>query len=197
VPAQKVPTHEVPAHKVSAHKVSAHEVHAHEVPAHEVPAYEVPAHKVVDLSRSELQNTSFCVSCGADRRDLENGIQGVKAAIHVFEPHTVDEGFAFLTHNGGESWGLKTRCGRTYEQAFYSDRRLYFLKQMYQRRRRVSPKNNITSFAVARDIFHAFFGVGVQEDETSGLVEDATIANSHSVSPSEASQSEAQLDDTR
>jgi hypothetical protein len=49
-----------------AHKMHANEVHAHNVHAREVHAYETLTNggAVVDLSRSELQNTSFCASCG-------------------------------------------------------------------------------------------------------------------------------------
>jgi hypothetical protein len=54
-------------------EMHAHEVRAHEMHARKVHAYETPAHycfggslaqTVIDLSRSEFQNTSFCASCG-------------------------------------------------------------------------------------------------------------------------------------
>lgn len=73
--------------------------------------------------------------------------------------HATEEQRAFLIHDGEESWRLETRCGREFDQAFYKDRSLYFLKPMYEQQA-VNPRRNITSFAVARDIFYAFFGVG-------------------------------------
>jgi hypothetical protein len=66
-------TREVHAHKMHAHEVHAHETHAYEMHARKVHAHEIPAHHcfggslaqtVVDLSRSEFQNTSFYASSG-------------------------------------------------------------------------------------------------------------------------------------
>jgi hypothetical protein len=69
--AHKTHAYEMHAHETHAYEVHAHEVYPHEMHAHEVHAHEVHAHEtltnggaVVNLSRSELQNTSFCASCG-------------------------------------------------------------------------------------------------------------------------------------
>src|SRR5271156_1857892 len=71
VHAHEVYPHEMHARKMHAHEVHAHETHAYEIHAREMHAREVHAHEtltnggaVVDLSRSELQKTSFCASCG-------------------------------------------------------------------------------------------------------------------------------------
>jgi hypothetical protein len=54
-------------------KMHVHDMHAYEIYDHKVHAHETPAHycfggflaqMVVDLSRSEFQNSSFCASCG-------------------------------------------------------------------------------------------------------------------------------------
>jgi hypothetical protein len=79
--AYEVHAHEVYPHEMHACKMHAHEMHAREVHAHETHAYEIHAREmharevhahetltnggaVVDLSRSELQKTSFYASCG-------------------------------------------------------------------------------------------------------------------------------------
>jgi hypothetical protein len=71
--AHKTHAHKTHAYEMHARKMHAHEVHAHKMRAREVHAHETPAHHcpgsslaqtVVDLSRSEFQNTSFCASCG-------------------------------------------------------------------------------------------------------------------------------------
>jgi hypothetical protein len=69
--------------EMHARKMHAHEIHAHKIYAREMHAREVHAHEtltngsmVVDLSRSELQKTSFYASCGvvpiAHRRGTVN-----------------------------------------------------------------------------------------------------------------------------
>jgi hypothetical protein len=56
--------------EVHAHEMHPHEVHPHETRAYEIHARDMHAHHcfggslVVDLSRSEFQNTSFCASGG-------------------------------------------------------------------------------------------------------------------------------------
>jgi len=71
VHAHEVYSHEMHARKMHAREVHAHETHAYEIHAREMHAREVHAHEtltnggaVVDLSRSELQKTSFYASCG-------------------------------------------------------------------------------------------------------------------------------------
>jgi hypothetical protein len=76
VHARKVHAHEmhvceVHAREVYTHKIYAFKIHAYEVHVHEVYPHGMHAHKtltnggaVVDLSRSELQKTSFGGSCG-------------------------------------------------------------------------------------------------------------------------------------
>jgi hypothetical protein len=73
--AHKMCAREMHAHEVHGREIHAHEIHAHEMCAREMHAYEIHTHEVhirkvlgeisrslavVDLSRSELQNTSFC-----------------------------------------------------------------------------------------------------------------------------------------
>src|SRR6266516_76253 len=57
------------AYKVQAHESYARDMHVHDMHARKVHGHETPAHQyfgdslaqtVVDLSRSEFQNTSFC-----------------------------------------------------------------------------------------------------------------------------------------
>jgi len=79
-----------------------------------------------------------------DQHDLETGIQAIKATIEVIEPRTPESRPASLTHDGMEAWRLLTRCGRTYDYAFYGDQSLYFLKPMYKQRQRVRPQRNNT-----------------------------------------------------
>ena len=59
--------YEVQAHETYAGDMHVHDMHARKVHAHETPAHHYfgssLAQTVVDLSRSELQNTSFCASC--------------------------------------------------------------------------------------------------------------------------------------
>src|ERR1700722_6176727 len=60
-------THEMHAHEMHAHEIRDHKMHARKVHAHETPAHhcfgDSLAQTVVDLSRSEFQNTSFCAGC--------------------------------------------------------------------------------------------------------------------------------------
>jgi hypothetical protein len=64
--AYEVHAHEAYPNEMHARKMHAHEMHAHEMHAREVHAHETLTNggAVVDLSRSELQKTSFCASCG-------------------------------------------------------------------------------------------------------------------------------------
>ena len=55
-----------------ARDMHARKVHAHETPTHHYFGGSL-APIVVDLSRSELQNTSFCASCGVVPIALRSG----------------------------------------------------------------------------------------------------------------------------
>jgi len=54
--------YEIYGHKVHAHEMYGRKVHAHETPAHHYFGGSL-AQTVVDSSRSEFQNTSFCTGC--------------------------------------------------------------------------------------------------------------------------------------
>jgi hypothetical protein len=58
--AREMHAREMHAREMHAHKTHAHEMHAHETHASRSPILQT----VLDLSRSELQKTSFCASCG-------------------------------------------------------------------------------------------------------------------------------------
>jgi hypothetical protein len=69
--AHETHAYEMNAYEVHAHEVYPHEMHARKMHAREMHAHEVHAHEtltnggaVVDLSRSELQKTSFYASYG-------------------------------------------------------------------------------------------------------------------------------------
>ena len=53
---------------------------------------------------------------------------------------------------------VSLRCGRPFEQAFHDDVARLYLRHIYKDYGDVQRKRHITSFAVKRDIFHAFFG---------------------------------------
>ena len=53
---------------------------------------------------------------------------------------------------------VSLRCGRPYEQAFHEDVGRLYLRHVYKDYGDVQRKRHVTSFAVKRAIFHAFFG---------------------------------------
>jgi Protein of unknown function (DUF3723) len=62
-----------------------------------------------------------------------------------------------LTVDAEEEWRIERRCGRIFEQAFHRDQKYMFLDHIYSNSD-PSPRQTITSFAVFRHVFHAFFG---------------------------------------
>src|SRR2546429_7451927 len=82
------------AHQVHAREMHAHEVHTCEAHTYEVHALEMHVRKVgisyltngcavVDLSRSEFENTSFCASCGVVPTVSEN--QSCHPALYTLQ----------------------------------------------------------------------------------------------------------------
>jgi Protein of unknown function (DUF3723) len=74
-----------------------------------------------------------------------------------FQP---EEATPQLAVDAEEEWRFENRCGRVFEQAFRRDRKYMFLDHIYSNSD-LSPRQTITSFAVFRHIFHAFFGTAV------------------------------------
>ena len=54
-----------------------------------------------------------------------------------------------------EDWSLEERCGMTNTQTFFSDQRYLFLHNVYSKDE--PARENMTSFAVKRDLFRSFF----------------------------------------
>lgn len=69
---------------------------------------------------------------------------------------------------------LSLRCGRPFEQAFHNDVGRLYLRYLYKDYRDAQRKRYITSFAVKRDIFHAFFGSPLDGDHYMADVEPET-----------------------
>lgn len=57
-------------------------------------------------------------------------------------------------------WDITHRSGRPHERSFQEDECSLFFNQLYSTEY-ASPKRYLTSFAIKRDIFHAFFGFWV------------------------------------
>ncbi len=53
---------------------------------------------------------------------------------------------------------ISDRCGRPWERSFQADEESLFLEHIYSTSYSTSPKRYLTSFAVKRDFFRAFFG---------------------------------------
>ncbi len=66
---------------------------------------------------------------------------------------------------------VSLRCGRPYEHAFHDDVGCLYLRYLYKDYGDVQRKRYITSFAVKRDIFHAFFGSSSEADDSLDIVE--------------------------
>lgn len=83
----------------------------------------------------------------------------VSGRSHSIEPVFHDEQIddPIFTTNSPMKFNLRQRCGRMYEGAFLTNQTMLFLENVYSSPPR-RPGRNITDFAIARDIFTAFFG---------------------------------------
>lgn len=70
-------------------------------------------------------------------------------------PRRIDSPAAIQSHDNTEEWCLENRCGMTQSSSFFSDQRYLFLHNVYSEDQ--PARENMTTFAVKRDIFRTFF----------------------------------------
>ncbi|KAI9768256.1 MAG: hypothetical protein M1840_005086 [Geoglossum simile] len=73
---------------------------------------------------------------------------------------------------------INRRCGKPYESSHVFDRKYLFLPLLYDTEEH-TPKNSITSFAVKRYIFFAFFSRDPPDEQTSENTQDAYRSEQH------------------
>ena len=82
-----------------------------------------------------------------------------------------------VSDTNGCGQDLSDRCGMPHTTSLHEDEENLFFNHIYSTAYEESPKRYLTSFAVKRDIFHAFFGTAPDELDGSSLPDD--VNNGH------------------
>lgn len=101
---------------------------------------------LTDLRCSGYQIDDTAFATGVD--EMRRVLQAVKS---IFSSNSSSP---FLTSDTSPSWKIELRCGRPYEQAYLNDREHLSPQWVYGTED--IPRENITTFAVSRDIISAF-----------------------------------------
>jgi len=97
------------------------------------------------------------------------------------KPRSMGAPRPFQSTDSTQKWALTHRCGMTDWDTFFSDRRYLFLQNIYALDD--EPREDVTSFAVKRDIFKSFFpidGLNVIAETFSDAVHRGETTNIHS-----------------
>jgi hypothetical protein len=91
-----------------------------------------------------------------------------------------------------EDWSLEERCGMTNTQTFFSDQRYLFLHNIYSNDE--PARENMTSFAVKRDLFKSFFPEFGEDQDMEQVPEEGNCTSDElrqgmTISPNFAEQS--------
>ncbi|KAJ5220853.1 uncharacterized protein N7469_009740 [Penicillium citrinum] len=97
------------------------------------------------------------------------------------KPRSINAPRPFQSTDSTQKWALTHRCGMTDWETFFSDRRYLFLQNIYALDD--ESREDVTSFAVKRDIFKSFFpsdGLIVIAEAFSNAVHRGETTNIHS-----------------
>ncbi|KAI9676517.1 MAG: hypothetical protein M1817_000675 [Caeruleum heppii] len=97
-------------------------------------------------------------------------VQRIYATLKKIQPRQLTVKRPSLSRRREEA-PLAQRCGRPFEKSHYRDRNSLFLRNIYNARH-VETKDYVTSFAVKRSVFFAFFG---HDSAVSGLREAHSV----------------------
>jgi hypothetical protein len=76
-----------------------------------------------------------------------------------------------------EDWAIENRCGMTDVDSFFSDQGYLFMNNIYRLPEEL-PGRHLTSFAVKRSIFLAFFGSGFNDSGSQDAIMEETVVTS-------------------
>lgn len=148
-----------------------------------------PTRKIaIDFLRHARPIEEYVVGQGG----LLTELQTIDTLLRGISRRTTIPDAPSLTTDTMHTWRLETRCGRTYEQAFYHDRKHMYLRSVYllERHRRQC----LTSLGVTCDIFIAFFGALPRPLQT---LEQGALTPSHDPMDFEVQSDRAPPDPTR
>jgi hypothetical protein len=91
----------------------------------------------------------------SDNSTLTEWSNHVASLLLEINPRNIPDTVPVQSWDKVEDWSLDKRCGMTNTETFFSDQRHLFLHNIYSKDE--AARENMTSFAVKRDIFKSFF----------------------------------------
>ncbi|MCJ1473162.1 hypothetical protein MMC13_001813 [Lambiella insularis] len=126
----------------------------------------------VQMTMEFLLNTRPAELYYHNEASCVNEVQRICTFLGSIGPREAAPVEAFLSCDSTAAMGLAERCGRPFEQSFLQDKRFLFLNYIYndkwqhteQSQWQQIRKSHVTSLAIKRDTFRAFFGNNLDGD---------------------------------